>query len=194
MVFGEVWGRGAGRPRTAPDCRGHHNASLDSGHPVLKNNSWPISNIAQAQGQCEKPHFDISSSSSPKAPAPTVHPWRSQIGVGGGCPTNLPLLQVFPSLPLLELSRGFWNVHQEPEQMFCKINLSTYRQNINTYKRLVSFSGLRMKAQHYSNTLQWKMHKVVKRCWYQESAGDSVQLSWMLSRGSQLWAWQSNGL
>lgn len=111
-----------------------------------------------------------------------------------GCPTNLLLLQVFASVPLPEQSWEFWNVHQEPEQMFCKINLSNYRQNINTYKCLVSFDGLRMKAQHHSNTLQWKMHKVVKRRWYQESAGDSVQLFWMLNHGLQLWAWQSNGL
>lgn len=109
----------------------------------------------------------------------------------GGSPTNPLLLQVFSSLPLLELPKEFWNVHQEPEQMFCKINLSTYQQDINTYKRLASFDGLRMKAQHHSNTLQWKMHKVVKWCWYQESAGDLVQLCWILS--SQVWACKATG-
>ena len=71
------------QPWTAPDRWGHHNAYLDSGHPVLKSNSWPTSNIAQAQGQPKKPHFDISSSSSPKAPVSTVHPQSSRIGVGG---------------------------------------------------------------------------------------------------------------
>lgn len=71
------------QPRTAPDCWGRHDAYLDSGHPVLKNNSWPISNIAQAQGQHKKPHFDISSSSSPKVLLLTVHPRRSWIGARG---------------------------------------------------------------------------------------------------------------
>lgn len=90
-------------------------------------------------------------------------------------------------------SREFWNVHQEPEQMFCKINLSTYQQDINTYQNLVSPNGLRMKTQHHSNTLQWKMHNLVKWCWYQESAGDLVQLFWILSRGSQVWACKATG-
>lgn len=154
----------------------------DSVYPVLKNNSWPISNIAQAQGQCNNPHFDISFSSSPKALVLTVHSQRSWTGLGG-CPKNLLLLQAFTLVPPPGLSRQLWNAHQKPEQMFCKINLSTYQQNVNMYKRLVSFDGLSMKAQHYSNTRQWKMHKVVKQHWYQESTGDSVQPFWMLSHG-----------
>lgn len=110
------------QPQTTPDHWGHHD-SLVSSHPVLKNNSWLISNIAWAQGQCKKTHFDISSSSSPKALVLTVHPQRSWIEVGE-CPTNLLLQQVFALVPLLEPSREFWNVQQKPGQMFCKINLS----------------------------------------------------------------------